>query len=92
MTPESKLKKNIKTYLDSIGVFWSMVAGGAYAKIGDPDMIACVNGRFLAIEAKVDTAQSDWQKRRQAQIEAAGGKYIIAKSVDDVRAAVELLK
>ena len=91
MTPEAKLRKEIKAYLDQIGAYWSMVAGGSYSKVGDPDIIACINGKYLAIEAKVDTSQSDWQKLRQRQIEDAGGMYIIARSVDDVVTAVELL-
>jgi len=91
-TPEGLLKKDIKAYLDSEKVYWSMVAGGPYARIGDPDMIACVGGKYLAIEAKVDTQQSGWQVMRQTQINRAGGKYIIAKSVDDVRKAVEELR
>ena len=91
-TPESKLKRQIKDYLNSEGIFWSMVAGGAFSKTGDPDMIACVDGMYLAIEAKVDTQQSDWQKMRQRQIEESGGCYIIAKSVDDVERAVRDLR
>lgn len=87
-TPEAELKKRIKDYLDDEGVYWSMIAGGAFAKKGDPDIIACVDGAYLAIEAKVDTRQSEWQKLRQRQIENAGGIYIIAKSVEDVSDAV----
>ena len=87
-TPEAKLKRQIKDYLNSEGIFWSMVAGGAFSKIGDPDMIACVDGMYLAIEAKVDTQQSEWQRMRQSQIEESGGCYIIAKSVEDVERAV----
>ena len=85
------MKKELKAYLKSIGAYCSMIPGGAYDRIGDPDMIVCVQGRYLAIEAKVNTTQSGYQKLRQKQIEAAGGTYIIAKSVDDVRKAIEQL-
>lgn len=89
-TPESVLKRDIKDYLKSIGAYWSMVAGGAFAKTGDPDMIACWQGRYYAIEAKTPTGrQSQWQKIRQKQIEEAGGAYILARSVDDVREVIE---
>jgi len=85
MTPEGALKKAIKAQLDECGAFWSMVPEGSYAKTGDPDMIACYKGCYIAIEAKTPTGvQSNWQKLRQQQIENANGFYILARTVDDV--------
>ena len=85
MTPEGRLKKDIKALLTQCGAFWSLIPGGAYAKIGDPDMVVCYKGRYIAIEAKAgDGVQSKWQKTRQAEIEAAGGLYILPRSVEAV--------
>ena len=83
MTPESQLKKQLKALLNERGAYWSAVAGGSYAKPGDPDIIACYKGRFIAIEAKTyEGAQSDWQKLRQKQVENAGGVYLVIRSAD----------
>lgn len=93
MTPEGRLKKAIKALLDERGAFWSMIPGGAYAKVGDPDMVVCYKGRYIAIEAKTPTGkQSDWQKLRQEQITAAGGLYILARSVEDVKEVLEKIE
>ena len=93
MTPEGELKKAIKTLLDEQGAFWSMIPGGAYAKIGDPDMVVCYKGRYIAIEAKTPVGrQSNWQKLRQEQITAAGGLYILARSVEDVKEVLEKIE
>lgn len=51
---------------------------------GQPDIMGCYFGRFVGIEVKTDTGrqrpeQADWQ----AAIEAAGGCYILARSVAD---------
>lgn len=90
MTPEGALKKAIKEYLNSVGAFWSMIPGGAYAKIGDPDMVVCYKGRYVAIEAKTPTGkQSNWQQLRQREIERSGGIYILARKVDDVKSVIE---
>lgn len=90
MTPEAELKKAIKKYLDDIGAYWSMVKGGAHSKPGDPDMIACIGGHFVGIEAKTyEGVQSNIQRLRQKQIEEAGGIYILARSVDDVKDFVD---
>lgn len=89
MTPEQALKRKIKDYLDAEGVFWSMVAGGTYSKPGDPDMIACVDGLFLGIEAKTPEGRvSDIQYQRAHEIVEAGGMWVCARSVADVEDAV----
>lgn len=87
---ESQIKADIKSYLKDSGIYFTMVTGGAYGVTGSPDIIACVNGKFLAIEGKTYRGkQSGWQQMRQKEIEDAGGKYIIARSVTDVANAVQ---
>ena len=91
--PEAKIKKEIRTWLSVNGISYANVAGGAFSKPGDPDIIADINGRFLAIEAKTKTGrQSEYQKTCQRQIEESGGAYIIARNLQDVVEAVALLK
>lgn len=89
-TPESKLKSDIKTYLKENGIYWCMIQGGAFSKPGDPDIVACVNGVFLAIEGKTyEGSLRPMQVFRRQQIEASGGIYIVARTVDDVKKVVE---
>lgn len=93
-TPESKLKADIKNYLKTLpNIFLHSVPGAAFGKSGVPDIIVCYNGLYIGIEAKTyDGTFSEWQKTRKAQIEAAGGICIFARSVDDVRAVMEMLR
>ena len=87
---ESQIKAEIKSYLKDSGIYFTMVTGGAYGVTGSPDIIACVKGKFLAIEGKTYRGkQSGWQKTRQKEIEDSGGKYIIARTVADVVGAVQ---
>ena len=89
-TPESKLKSDIKDYLREKGIYWCMIQGGTFSKPGDTDMVLCVSGRFVAIEAKTyEGTQRPMQKVRQDQIEDSGGIYLLARSVDDVRDVCE---
>ena len=59
---------------------------------GTPDIIGALKGRFIAIEVKrgkggVHTVdQKNWQRN----CERAGGIYILARSVDDVRVRLEM--
>lgn len=59
-----------------------------YGLVGSADLIGCWNGRFLAIEIKAPNGrQRDEQRAFQAAVERLGGLYVLARSVDDVKAA-----
>ena len=56
---------------------------------GTPDIVGCVRGRYVGIELKAARGrQSPGQVRFQAACEAAGGQYILARSVDEVMRAL----
>ena len=54
MTPEGKVKAKVKAVLDKRGVYYFMPRGTAFGRAGVPDIICCINGRFLAIECKAN--------------------------------------
>lgn len=90
MTPEGALKKEIKSYLKSRGIYWAIVPEGAFGKSGDPDLIACYKGLFIGLEAKTyEGRQSGIQQVRQKEIESSGGVYAIVRNVREVEEALE---
>lgn len=58
---------------------------------GTPDVIGMINGRFIGIECKRARGGEvlESQKICEKNIIRGGGIYIIARSVDDVRASLE---
>ena len=61
-----------------------------YGAPGQPDIMAIVAGRFVGIEVKTEISrQSANQRIWQAAIEAAGGVYVLARTVREATAAVE---
>ena len=57
---------------------------------GLPDIVAIKDGIYIGIEVKAPKGkQSESQKAIQAEIEKAGGKYIVARSLDDVKVIFE---
>ncbi len=75
------------------GVFWRANCGGGMANgrvirgnpNGTADILGVINGRPVAIEVKTRTGkQSDIQRSWQTSWEAAGGIYIVARSVQEV--------
>jgi len=54
-------------------------------KPGAPDISVCFDGLFIGLEIKTTTGrQSALQKKAQAEIEAAGGKYYIIRCLEDI--------
>ena len=83
---EADIRAQIKDYLEWQGwfVFYHLQGLGSYP--GLPDLQAVKNGRTLYIEVKRPTGrQSAHQKRFQQAVESAGGTYILARNVDDLK-------
>ena len=87
-TPEGKVKKKIKEILGWCHIYWFMPQGGYYGNIGVPDFICCVNGRFVAIEAKAGNREPTVRQFQHLQdIKAHGGCALVIneKNVDNLR-------
>ena len=82
---ERDIRKQIQDYLRWTGwfVYYNLAGLGSYP--GLSDLVAVKDGRVVHIEIKAPKGkQSEWQKRFQDRLEAAGGEYILARSVADV--------
>lgn len=87
MAPEKKVENQIKRYLDGLGAYHVKIHGSAYMPAGTADLLACVKGRFVAIEVKKPKGGvvSELQKLKIKQVINAGGISFVARSVDDVK-------
>jgi len=84
--PEKQVENEIKRYLDNIGAYHIKTLGGS-VPAGTPDILACVNGVFVAIEVKKPKGGvvSALQKSKLKKIRKAGGVSMVAKSVEEVK-------
>lgn len=87
MSEEKKVEDQIKKFLDSLGSYYLKVHGSAFQPAGTPDILACINGRFVGIEVKKPKGGvvSELQKFKIKQIQNAGGVAFVARSVKDVK-------
>lgn len=77
-TPESKVKDKIKAMLKQKGIYYAMPIGTGYGNSGVPDFLCCVQGHFLAIEAKAGKGRATaLQLKHISQIKAQGGTALI---------------
>jgi len=83
---EKTIENQIKKWLESQGYWWMKVHGDMFQKSGVPDILACINGKFVGIEVKrPGGVVSELQKYNIEKIQAAGGVAFVAYSVEDVR-------
>ncbi len=91
-TPETRLKRAAKEYLDLTGWYHFPLLQGLGAYPGLPDRIAIKNGHVVFIEFKSPKGrQSDHQKRFQARLEGHNGRYLLVSSIDDLIAWLTLI-
>lgn len=95
---ETEIQKQILQYLSyRPGVYWRMNTGAfageykgkkRFVRFGVPgfsDIIGVRDGQMIAIEVKAEKGKmSVFQQEFRTNIEINGGKYVLARSVDDV--------
>lgn len=79
MTPEAKVKKQLKQQLDELGVYHFSPFQAGMGRAGIPDIIACCNGRFIAFECKAGNNKPTalQEKEMTAIRKARGMAYVI---------------
>jgi hypothetical protein len=89
MTPEAKVKADVKKFLKSIGCWYFLPVSNGMGQVGIPDFICCYQGRFVAIETKAPGKLSNTtanQDRVISEIKLAGGSAIVVDNVEQVKA------
>lgn len=77
-TPEGKVKDEVRRVLKALNIYYFMPATGGYGRSGVPDIVGCVNGRFVAIECKAGLNQpTALQEREMKNIKDAGGVAVV---------------
>ncbi|KKN79830.1 hypothetical protein LCGC14_0336850 [marine sediment metagenome] len=93
MTPEGKLAKQIKDYLDGRKakheLWWFKVHGHPMQESKIPDTIVIIHGHVLFLEAKAGGKKPDkGQLQKMRLIEEAGGTCRVVWTLDDAKDAV----
>lgn len=79
MGSEKSYENKIKRYLKECGCYRVKYHGNYYSENGTPDILACVNGYFLAIEVKAqDGKPTELQLAKIDAIRKAGGFAYVA--------------
>ena len=91
--PEKKLQDKAIRYLKGEGIYALNLYGDGMSGKGKPDIIACINGRFVAFELKVGSNDmQDDQKIHKLRIERSGGYHYSPYTLEEFISIVEGLK
>ena len=92
MTPEAKVKKQVKKILDDLGAYHFSPMMDGYGKSGVPDIIACYKGKFIGIECKAgNNMPTLLQIRNMDEIKRNNGLAIVINE-GNIEALLTLVK
>lgn len=93
MKPEKKLQDKCIGYLKKNGIYYINKYGDGRSAKGAPDLLVCVNGKFVAFELKVgENDLQDDQKLHRNRIRKSGGLHYIPYTFEEFKSIMEDLK
>ena len=92
MTPEGKVKKQVKEYLKSIGAWYYMPVSNGMGRVGCPDILVCYKGLFMAFETKAPGKIKNVTANQQREIDDILRVNGLARVVDDVEQVKEAIR
>lgn len=91
--PEKKLQDKAIEYLKKNKIYYINKYGDGRSGKGCPDLITCINGRFVCFELKVGSNEmQDDQKIHKIRIERSGGLHYSPYTLEEFISIVEDLK
>lgn len=87
---ESRLQSKIISYLKANGIYYVNTYGSGMTAKGVPDLLICLNGKFIAFECKVDNngMQPD-QKIHEIRITRSNGKHYCPRTLSEAVSIIE---
>lgn len=91
MTPEGRVKEDVKKILKKHNIWYFMPAANGFGKVGVPDFICCWDGKFLAVETKAPGKLSNLTPNQQNRIDEIRSARGWALVIDDAKALEEFI-
>ena len=83
---EAAFQKEAKELIEKLGGYVIKVHVSAYQSQGEPDLVCCYEGRFVAFELKIPgNKPSALQLEKMEDIKRAGGIALSAYSINEIK-------
>jgi hypothetical protein len=89
---ENSLQIRAESYLKKLGIYYVHLKNAKKNRKGIPDLLICLNGRFVGVELKTKTGLTPEQKAEREKIIFSGGKYFIIQTLEDFILLIAKLK
>ena len=90
---ENALQTKCIKYLKEQGIYFINIHGDGWGSKGSPDIIACIDGRFVAFELKVDKNQMQSDQQIHAiRIKRNKGLHYCPRTIHRFIAIIEAIK
>lgn len=91
--PEKKLQDKAIAYLKENKIYYINQFGDGFTGKGKPDLVTCIDGKFVAFELKVGKNDlQDDQVIHKRRIEKSNGLHFSPYTIDEFIEIVERLK
>lgn len=94
MAAEKNFENRIKKYIEKNNGWYVKFFANAYTKSGIPDILCCLNGRFLGIEVKQESGKpSELQEFHLQEINKIKGLGILAypSGFDELKEIIDMV-
>lgn len=95
LTPEGKVKKDVKAWLVKHQAYYYMPVSNGMGRVGAPDFIVCLAGRFIGIETKAPGKKKNVTPNQQREIQwinRAGGYAMVVDDVSQLEPLKNLIR
>ncbi len=92
MTPEGKVKQDVKKLLKSLGIWYFMPMQNGFGVVGIPDFICCWGGKFLAVETKAPGKRGQTTANQDLRLQEICDNGGLSLVVDDVEQLAAFLR
>lgn len=90
---ESLIQRKITDWLTSQKIWWMKAHQTTFSRSGIPDLIVCLDGRFLSLEVKTEIGTpTPLQMRERERISKSGGRSDIVRSLAEVKHIVKEMR
>lgn len=91
-TPEAAVKQKVVAYFKQEGVYYFFPATHGFGRSGVPDIAACVNGWFFAVECKAGTNKPTALQVREIEAIRRSNGVAIVVNEGNVEMVPDLIK
>ena len=89
---EARLQDYCMQYLREKRIYFINIHGGSWSAKGAPDLLACINGKFVAFELKIgENDLQDDQKIHKIRIERSSGLHFVPRTLSEFIQIVDTL-